>query len=159
MPIRPSRTSASCGRFAGREALTTGDRPPSSRNPGLKFTARPLTYQRFRQNAVLEALWTVHESDYHHFGTRRGLRASRQTPRHHRRYGIPAGNDLLPPALRGADGERGGGGRDRYAGRGPRPQAVLRANGRREGAEGFPRRTPGYRNRLAPGRDRSVPDF
>ena len=42
---------------------------------------------------------------------------------------------------------------------GHRPQAVLRADGRREGAEGFPRRPPGYRNRLASGRHRSAPDL
>ena len=42
---------------------------------------------------------------------------------------------------------------------GHRPQAVLRADGRREGAEGVPRRPPGHRNRLAPRRHPAAPDL
>ena len=38
---------------------------------------------------------------------------------------------------------------DRRAGARHRPQAVLRADGEREGAQGVPRRPPGHRNRLA----------
>src|SRR6266704_2050461 len=106
-----------------------GENSPKCGNARLEFAARPLTYQRFRQNAVAEALWTVHGPDYHHLGTRRGLRPARETPGHHRRYRIPAGDHLLSAALRRADGERGGSGRDRHAGPWHRPQAVPGADG------------------------------
>src|SRR5450631_1427222 len=35
-------------------------------NPKLEFFATPLTYQRFRPNALAEALWTFHGTHYHH---------------------------------------------------------------------------------------------
>ncbi len=77
----------------------------------------------------------------------------------HRRYRISARDDLLPAALRRADGlgRRGRGGR--RAGAGHRSRAVLRADGGREGDEGVPRRAPGHRNRLARRQAHSASDF
>ena len=80
-------------------------------------------------------------------------------PLHHRRHRVPARDHLLSAALRRADGKHRRGRRDRRARARHRPQAVLRADGEREGAEGLPCRPPGHRDRLAPRQARSASDL
>ena len=99
-------------------------RPPSGRKKAvlrLKCRAQippnTLDISALSAERLSDASWIVHGSDYHHFRPRRRLLPARPAQGHHRRHRVPAGDDLLSPALRRADGERGRGRRDRHAGR------------------------------------------
>src|SRR5829696_3308596 len=89
-------------------------RPPDGRKKAvLRLKSRAqiprntLDISAFSAERLSDASWIVHGSDYHHFRPRRRLLPARPAQGHHRRHRVPAGDDLLSPALRRADGERG----------------------------------------------------
>src|SRR5215211_6152231 len=79
-------------------------RKPAPHSMQAQIRRKTLDISALSAERLSEALWTVHGSDHYHLGARRSLRPPRPTSRHHGRHRVLAGDDLLPPALRGADG-------------------------------------------------------
>src|SRR5436190_10436840 len=81
---------------------------PVPRSMQAQIRRKTLDISALSAERLSEALWTVHGSDHYHPRARRNLRPPRQTSRHYGRYRVLAGDDLLPLALCGANGEPGG---------------------------------------------------
>ena len=102
--------------------------------------------------AGLGCITLAHANDRRLPGTGRLLRAAVLRPVHYRRYGIHAGKDLFPAIVPGSGRRPRRGPRHRPAGARHRSDAAVRPAGRAHGAQGVPRRPPGYRDFPAPDR-------